>query len=334
MAHEITIRDDGFAEAAFSMTPAWHGLGKVFDHPMTSREALTGAGLDWQVIQQPVGTLDQNGQWSTLDGYYANIREDSGVVLGVVRNQYKVVQNVEAFQFLDRLVDDNSIRFESAFSIRGGRKVILLARMPGADEVVKGDHLLRYILLSLSHDGTEAIRFGPTSVRVVCANTYALANRESTIRDLVVPHKGNVESKLRQARYILATLSQEFAAHVNIVRQLAARKLSQKEWADFLDAVCPPPLPTLGKRLARIMEAARDEVTQKFRQNNQNLPGIEGTAWAAFCAFSEFVDHLPRRGRTEQERLETRFNVCLFGDGQARKDHAFAVVQDIAGLAA
>jgi hypothetical protein len=43
MAHEITVRADGTAEAAFAMTPAWHGLGVVLDHPMLSKEALMGA---------------------------------------------------------------------------------------------------------------------------------------------------------------------------------------------------------------------------------------------------------------------------------------------------
>jgi len=44
MAHEITVREDGFAEAAFAMEPAWHGLGTVFGHAMNSAEALSAAG--------------------------------------------------------------------------------------------------------------------------------------------------------------------------------------------------------------------------------------------------------------------------------------------------
>jgi hypothetical protein len=35
MAHDITIRDNGIAEAAFALTPAWHNLGTVLDQPWT-----------------------------------------------------------------------------------------------------------------------------------------------------------------------------------------------------------------------------------------------------------------------------------------------------------
>ena len=200
MAHEITVRADGFAEAAYGLTPAWHGLGEVYNEPMTSTAAIAGAGLDWEVKQEPMGrfrgTPEQfqgylESPREFLESHYnpwepctsetgepkvlANVREDNGLYLGNVTDQYCVVQNTEAFSFLDSLVDDGSLRYESAFSLQGGRKVVLLAQMPGKYQVVDGDDQIPYIMMSLCHDGTGAIKFGPTIVRVVCANTYRMA---------------------------------------------------------------------------------------------------------------------------------------------------------------
>ena len=154
------------------MKPAWHGLGVVLDHPMSSPEALKAAQLDWQVIQREVAVIvpeQVQTQWGPvsrntyrkIDGTLANCRSDNGFVLGTVSDQYQVVQNPEAFQFLDELIENHEMQYESAFSLQGGRKVVLLGRLPKVDTVVPGDDSLRYILMSLHHDGTGAIRFGP-----------------------------------------------------------------------------------------------------------------------------------------------------------------------------
>ncbi len=71
----------------------WHGLGtKVMEAP-ASKEALTLAGLDWKVTQEPIYT----NLGERIEGYRANIRDVDRKVLGVVTERYKVVQNEEAF---------------------------------------------------------------------------------------------------------------------------------------------------------------------------------------------------------------------------------------------
>ena len=36
----------------------WHGLGVRVEEATSSQEALRLSGLDWQVIQQPIATVD------------------------------------------------------------------------------------------------------------------------------------------------------------------------------------------------------------------------------------------------------------------------------------
>ena len=36
----------------------WHGLGIRVAEALTSKEALTKAGLDWHVVQKPLTTYD------------------------------------------------------------------------------------------------------------------------------------------------------------------------------------------------------------------------------------------------------------------------------------
>jgi len=333
MAHEITIRADGFAEAAFSMKPAWHGLGKVFSDMMTSQEALTGAGLDWQVVQYPVAyRCDCPPEYVNVPNLLVNVREDNGLFLGAVSDRYQVAQNLEAFQFLDALIEDGQMKYEAAFSLQGGRKVVLLAQMPGVDTVVENDEQLRYVLMSLSHDGTGAIKFGPTAVRVVCANTYALAIRQDqrgkhSIKELSINHTGNLNEKLAQARTILEAASDRFAAHTGICQQLAQRRLSSLQWLKFLNIMCPQiprEDPDWTQRREESIAKTREAIRLTYHDERQDTAPM--TAWAAFNAVTEHIDHLPRRGANQQCRAESRFNVCLYGPGRDMKDRAFSTL--------
>jgi phage/plasmid-like protein (TIGR03299 family) len=338
MAHKITIRADGTAEAAFAMTPAWHGLGVVLDHPMPSAEALHAAQLDWQVIQREVacvipetvqtawGPVEQN-RYQAIPSVLANCRSDNGLVLGTVSDQYQVVQNLEAFQFLDQLIENHEMTYESAFSLQGGRKVVLLGRLPKVDTVVPGDDSLRYILMSLHHDGSGAIRFGPCATRVVCANTYAMAIQEGYVKELAISHKGDVKSKLAQARSILGTANEKFDQYAQASRALAAHRMSYDEWDQYLNVLCPrldPKDPDYTEERARRIQETREAIAQRYLLSDaQRVPGIEQTAWAAFNAVTEHIDHLPRRGATMRAKAEARFNVALYGPGRDQKERAF-----------
>ena len=178
MSHEITIRHDGSAEAAYALTPAWHGLGTVVQHTMTSQEAIILAQLNWSVKQVPIfarvppGPNEVQGFTEyRINNRWANIRTDTDAILGLVGTTYKVVQNRDAFDFVDGLHQDGIIKYESAGSLKGGKIVWLLARMPEEFMLASGDVQRKYILFSTSHDGSGTIRCLPTSVRVVCWNT-------------------------------------------------------------------------------------------------------------------------------------------------------------------
>jgi len=65
-------------------------------------------------------------------GFKANVREDTGAVLGIVSANYEVVDNRDAFRFLDALIGSD-MHFETAGSLWGGRRVWVLARVVDED---------------------------------------------------------------------------------------------------------------------------------------------------------------------------------------------------------
>ena len=174
----------------------WHGLGTMVQEAPASEEALVLAGLDWNVIQQPI----QTSEGIMISGFQANIRETDKKVLGVVTSRYKVVQNTDAFAFTDELLGEG-VTYETAGSLQGGRRIWLLAKLPQR-YIISGDELETYIVFMNAHDGAGGIKAAVTPIRVVCQNTLNLALTTAK-RSWSANHTGNIEGKMEDARAAL-----------------------------------------------------------------------------------------------------------------------------------
>src|SRR3990172_7974897 len=121
MAHEI---DQTTGRAAVFVTgeAAWHRLGVNVSEAQTSDAAIELAGLDWQVEAKSLAAAIGNGEWSPVLDRVANVRSDTNAVLGIVGRTYRVFQNREAFDFMDALVGEKLAMFETAGSLKGGKR--------------------------------------------------------------------------------------------------------------------------------------------------------------------------------------------------------------------
>lgn len=211
---------------------SWHGLGTEVQEAPDSGEALRLAGLDWNVVQEPIYT----GRKELVEGYEANIRDLDRKALGVVTDRYRVIQNKEAFAFTDSLLGEG-VRYETAGSLLGGRKVWLLARMPH-EYIISGERISPYLLFSNTHDGSGAVRVALTPIRVVCSNTLNLALAQAK-RSWSMIHTGDIKNRMKEAEDTLFlagsymdSLGKEFEA-------LRRRKLSDKEVLKYIEILLP-----------------------------------------------------------------------------------------------
>jgi phage/plasmid-like protein (TIGR03299 family) len=358
MAHEID-QTTGLAAVFVTGQPAWHGLGTVVSEAQTSAEAIGLAGLDWQVEKWPLQTygLDRHGAAQVLDveDQYATVRTDTGAVLGVVSGQYRVFQNRDAFDYLDGLVGEKLARYETAGSLRGGRRVWMLAKLPQELRVGRTDDIIEpYLLLANSHDGSLTLRVIPTTVRVVCANTLHLALSKAGSTGVAIRHLESLEDRVQKAREHLGVFVDRIGHFQEEVDALAATPLTDSQTKSYFSEVFDLPAP--GRLLDRMLDSQEDrgrfmrelleahaERTERQRQADarlleqlvenyhapqNSLRGIEATAWAAYNAVSQYVDHQGRGAGTDG-----RLNSIWFGDGNAVKQQAFATALEMAGAA-
>ena len=260
----------------------WHGLGvRVWEAP-SSADALRLAGLDWQVLQEPIYT----GTGETVAGYKANVRDNDRKVLGVVTDRYKVIQNREAFAFTDSLLG-NGVRYETAGSLQEGKKVWILARLP-REYIISGERISPYLVFSNTHDGSGAVRVALTPIRVVCNNTLNLALATAK-RSWTMIHTGNIKDKIREAEdtFFMAeeymdSLGKEFG-------RLQGQKLSDSQVKGFIEQLLPvekDATPVQGKNIRRL----REDMERRY-YDAPDLQDVGDNAYRFINAVSDFATH-------------------------------------------
>lgn len=263
----------------------WHELGTMVQEAPTSADALRLAGLDWKVEQQDVvlssGLL--------VPGYKVNVRNTDRSVLGIVTDKYRVVQNEEAFAFTDNLIGGD-VRYETAGSLSGGKKVWMLARLP--DKLIAGDQTETYMCFSNTHDGSGAIRVCMTPIRVVCNNTLNYALRTAK-RSWAVRHTGNIEKKIHEARMCLELGEAYMDGLAKYADDMANITVTREEIAAILDELFPV-AEDASKRAKTNAQKVKDEYMVCWFA--PDIAKFRDTAWGALNAMSDMVTHnAPRR---------------------------------------
>ena len=209
----------------------WHGLGTRVLAAPSSKEALELAGLDWTVGQKPIYTGGEE-----IPGYKANVRSSDGKVLGVVTDRYRIIQNEEAFAFTDALLGEG-VKYETAGSLSGGKRVWLLAHMPH-EYIISGERISPYLVFSNTHDGSGAVRVALTPIRVVCNNTLNLALRTAK-RSWSMVHTGNIEEKLQEARDTLFMAEKYMDSLGREFEELRKIQITEKKAMEYIKLLIP-----------------------------------------------------------------------------------------------
>lgn len=292
----------------------WHGLGTMVEEAPDSREALIAAGLDWDVVQRPVFTQDG----VKVPGYFANVRQQDGSILGVVTSRYKVVQNRDAFGFTDALLGDG-VRYETAGSLMGGRKTWIPAKLP-TRYIIQGEQILPYLVFSNTHDGSGAIKIAMTPIRVVCNNTLNLA-LDTADRSWSIHHTGDIAAKLEDARETLFMAEDYMNELGKGFEDLSQKRLTDAAVDEFIKELLPIADDASETTEKNILRLRKDVATRYF--DAPDLQGLRKNGYRFINAVSDFATHAApiRRTRNYQENL---FNKTM--EGNPLTDKAYRLV--------
>ena len=266
----------------------WHGLGTLVSEAPNSEDALRFAGLDWNVRQENI----YNARGGTIPGFKANVRDSDDSILGVVGDRYRVVQNIDAFKFTDGLIGGN-VRYETAGSLRNGKQIWLLAKMP--EQKIAGDEVEPYLCFTNAHDGSSGVRVCMTPVRVVCNNTLNVALNTAK-RAWSMRHTESIHERLNETRDCLFR-AETYMSDLSLYADMAAHKTVWDEnIRDILNQLFPVTERTTDREKANI-----DKIKEQFYicYWAPDIAKFRGTAWGAINAISDLVTHSMPHKKTQ-----------------------------------
>lgn len=279
----------------------WHGIGHRIDNPLiTPDEMLTVAGLDWEVVPHQ-SFIELEGKKVALDRV-AHVRSTDNKILTVSGNNWKALQNRDALEFFREYTEVGGAKLETAGSLRGGKIVWGLAKLDYSFDVTSGDKVNGYLLLMSPHEVGKAITVRTTTVRVVCANTMAMAMREL----------GNVHRQSHIGDFDVAAAKADVG--IALEQMLDAEKTAKRLSALKIDLVTATSL--LSKFVQPAHDMEQDVWAQHLLNNPQDqnvvmrgiqnsmatAPGnIQGNAWGVINGVTHWVDHAA--GRSSDARL-------------------------------
>lgn len=293
----------------------WHGLGTMVQEAVNSADALRLAGLDWTVEQNPI-QLWQPELGEAIKNYKANVRTSDGKVLGVVSDKYKIVQNSEAFSFTDALIGGD-VRYNTAGSLNGGRKIWMLAQMPETE--ILGDKVEPFLCFSNTHDGSGSIRVCMTPIRVVCQNTLNLA-LSGARRQWSTRHMGNLSQKMGEAQHSLEMANTYMGELAGYAERMANTKLYRDKLDSILDELFPSDDED-SKQKKINNKRVRDEFYVCYFADD--IKKFQNTAYGAINAMSDMVTHNAPLRKTENYRENNWGRVM---DGHAVLDRMVEMV--------
>lgn len=300
------ILGGGFNSTADEQMPTgslpWDGISMPIRGITHVDDALNKAGLNWRVKQEPIYRA---GHPEPIRGRVANIREDTGEFIEIVSNRYKPVQNSQAFNFLEGVLDSGAMQLENAGCF-GYDSVFLLARTEGI--TVLGDKIVPYALIKNSHDGSSGVKVCLTPVRVVCRNTLALALRTAK-RVWQAKHLGSIDERMKEAQLMLNLTTKYVEEFPVVAEMMNGINLAEPEIVKVLQKMFPVK-PDAGVRAQTAVKEAVAEIMTIYL-HKPDLKKFDGTAWGFYNAVGDYVTHhVPKETKGWQE---SRLNIIANG---------------------
>lgn len=265
-------------------------------------EALKFAGLDWEVESRHI----YDAQGNPYPNYKANVNKENGDMLGVVTDRYRIVQNRDAFNFVDSLVDEGFI-FDRAGSFRDGKSIWVMGSLPDAN--ILGDDVANNIVFTNSHDGSSGVKIMMTPVRLICSNMMNYAIREAQ-RMWTSKHTGSITFKLQEAKETLGLAQKYMTELEKEAERLAMQKISEQQIEAIFDKMFPVDASTTARKINNIAIMKDNYMTC---YNAEDLANFKGTVYGALQAMSDYVSH-KAPARASNNYYANRWNTLVNGD--------------------
>ncbi len=320
---------------------AWHALGNITGKYMTWEEAAKAGGADFQVIKEQLEYMGVPvSAWGTFrvdqmvpkglekKAFRRTLGENESeylTMLGVVGEGYEPIQQADGFQLLDSLVGQiDGAHYETVGTLDYGR-VVWGQVNPNISIRVGDDESKVYLTFQTSHDGSKATEVYETGTRIVCRNTFRMAQLKKLGAKLRVKHTKNASKRMDNWKAELEEIQQAALSTQDKLIYLANKRVTKVSLTSIMDKLFPKKQTEDGEESSTRRDNILSTILQRYDSNDGNaFPEQRGTAYNLWNAITGYVDH--DRSSKGDQRAES----ATFGSGATMKASALQMILDAA----
>ena len=302
--------------------PAWHKKDTRLDR--ISAEELRARRFARKVDSLPIYADTNNRMGDTvlakdLRAIVAEQGTAAETITAIVSNRYCAPEDGygSLVRLIEPLLDSGILSIVSAGTLRGYKRAYMTCELgKGLTASVTGNDIIkRYWTLTDALDGKNARHSFGSDVRIVCANTLAMANADSVARKSL-RHSSGFELRSEAWRDLILAEQASLDDNAATLRLLAQKQID----AAALDLY-------LRECFGMGEGVDGDKVSPKyaFAVETHDSDPARGTLWGAYNAAQATIQWYGRGGRQEQARMDSLY----FGTGQATNQKYLNLALDL-----
>lgn len=338
--HGLDIDENGDARL-YSSVPAWHGLGQVIEGGTSDvNEVIRLGGLDIPAFHVPVPDYVVPGVAGThrAPGQFIIGNGNTGQFWGMVGKIHRNLAAAESFDFMQNLVEDHGVVWESAGTMAEGRKVFISCQLPQHVTIDPGgiaDGVRMFLTVQDVRDGSGSYLGMITPWRPVCQNTnrFALRDASAVVR---LRHTTGMAGRLEKVRRTLGLSVGYVNAFAAEEEALARTDTTLEEFESVMAELFGAEGTAVFGNRDRAAESARtagsadrreDALMAQFRVERAR---VGSTLYAAENALTGYLDwDKIRKGDGPAARWQARIEASLSGDDDGFKSRAHGRMMEL-----
>ena len=276
----------------------WDKVGTDIREANSVKEALQISGLDYEVVKAPIYL--SNG--FRIKDQFATKKKGTDEVLGIVGKDYTIVQNEEAFSFIDGIIS------EGLTLVKAGETSYMnyiIASLP--EQYIMDDQFKPYVIFQNSHVGASTLKAAICPLRIICQNQFAMAFRDSDNK-ISLRHSSSIHDKMNEAQHMLQLTAGYMDTFAKKAEKLATVHLSDDSVNSIVDQYFLIEEDASTRKVNSITEKRQIFLNAYNAEDNQNF---KGTAWGMVNAFSDYITHLEPGRKSEKADITKFVNVTL-----------------------
>lgn len=276
----------------------WNKVGTDIREANSVKEALQISGLDYEVVKAPIYL--SNGH--RIKDQFATKKKGTDEVFGIVGKDYTIVQNEEAFSFVDGIISEG-LTFVKAGETSYMNYII--ASLP--EQYILDDKFKPYIIFQNSHAGATTLKAAICPLRIICQNQFTMAFRNSENK-ISIRHSSSIHEKMDEAQHILQFNAEYMDSFNKMANKMAANKIGDEKALGIIDKYFLVDDNASTRKVNSNEEKKTILLNAYNAEDNQNF---RGTQWGLINAFSDYITHIDPARKTDKSSVSKFVNVTF-----------------------